>query len=409
MLTFTKAVDPSLQEPVSPEVQAQVILSCHQTLIYLGDLFRYRAAEKLDKVPDWGPAIGYYALAIALRPSSGMAFHQQSVVAFEQGDYLRSTYYLYRAIVVTEPHPNATANLELQFKKITAGWDRGELIPKHSPSDRSASRKALISWFVRFHSMCYRGQHFSQYEELEKEVLSRVAYELKKRTLDGILSKMVFINVAAQATATTRFQSKPDAGEALQAYSFFLRLNVKFFATLLDTFREDVQDHYGQDQRPGTEQPLAKHVSDQARHVLPCLCLYSAWLLSNADVIAARGVYDATLLKAIDQFWKSYTATLSAMADAFPIRELPDVSYQLEEDVDAFGFMPLVSDNTQKLWHDAENAGLKPKFSDLNLCRLDPNAEMLGRVRRLLMDGLHLAAVEEVCVSPSIDYCKGEG
>ncbi|KAG9968328.1 hypothetical protein KCU78_g24258, partial [Aureobasidium melanogenum] len=65
------------RKPVSPQVQAVVTLSCHQTLIYLGDLFRYRAAERLDKEPDWGPAIGYYALAASLRPESGLAFHQQ--------------------------------------------------------------------------------------------------------------------------------------------------------------------------------------------------------------------------------------------------------------------------------------------------------------------------------------------
>lgn len=176
-------------------------------MIYLGDLFRYRAAEKLDKTPDWGPAIGYYALAASLRPCSGTAFHQQSVVAFEQGDYLRSTYYLYRAIVVDEPHPNVIHNLELQFKKITTGWERGDLVPKNLPHDRTASRKALVAWFVRFHSLCYKGEHFSQYEELEKEVLSRAATEMKNGTLDAILTKMIFINFAAQATAASQFQS----------------------------------------------------------------------------------------------------------------------------------------------------------------------------------------------------------
>lgn len=136
-----------------------------------------------------------------------MAFHQQSVVAFEQGDHLRSTYYLYRAIVVEEPHPNAIANLEVQFRKVSAGWEKGDLIPKNAPNDKNASSKALIAWFVRFHSMCYKGQHFPQYTELEKEVLSRVRSELKRSTLDGILSKMTFINFAAQTTAGVQLQS----------------------------------------------------------------------------------------------------------------------------------------------------------------------------------------------------------
>lgn len=193
--------------PPSPEIQHQVVFSCHQTLIYLGDLFRYRAAERLDKEPDWGPAIGYYDLAAALRPSSGMAYHQQSVIAFEQGDHLRSTYFLYRSIVVDEPHPNAVPNLELQFKKISTGWEKGELIPKTSPQDPTASRKALIAWFIRFHSMSYKGQSFPEYEELEREVLSRTVAELRMKGLDGLLLKMSFISFAAQATAASQFRS----------------------------------------------------------------------------------------------------------------------------------------------------------------------------------------------------------
>ena len=79
-------------------------------------------------------------------------------------------------------------------------------MPKNLPNDKNASRKALIAWFIRFQSMCYKGQPFSQYEELEKEVLSRAASELKKRTLDNALPKMLFINFAAQATSAGQFQ-----------------------------------------------------------------------------------------------------------------------------------------------------------------------------------------------------------
>lgn len=407
MLTRIQAVDSSLQTPVSPEEQAQVVLSCHQILIYLGDLFRYRAAEKLDKTPDWGPAIGYYALAASLRPCSGLAYHQQSVVAFEQGDYLRSTYYLYRAIVVQEPHPNAIGNLEYQFKKITVRWEKGELAPKNLPHDRTASRKALVAWFVRFHSMCYKGNHFSQYEELEKEVLSRTASEIRNKTLDGVLSKMLFINFAAQDTAAFQFQSQcrspkdvetmtddetenPDRQEYMQSYFFFLRLNIKFFSTLLESFRQSLEKQLDMDQGPGAEKRLANNITDQARHILPCLRLYSTWLLSNAHILTA-GVCDELLQKTVAHLWSTYTATLSAIATAFPFRELPEVGYQLEEDVDAFGFQPLESDRAQKLWYAQGSTEPKPKFSDPDLCRLDIDTEMLARVRELLVDALHLA------------------
>ncbi|KEQ93933.1 hypothetical protein AUEXF2481DRAFT_317470 [Aureobasidium subglaciale EXF-2481] len=388
-------VPKSSKRPLSSHVQAAVILSCHQTLIYLGDLFRYRAAERLDKEPDWGPAIGYYALAASLRPDSGLAFHQQSVVAFEQGDYLRSTYYLYRSINVVEPHPNAIPNLELQFKKITTGWQKGDLVPKHSPKDQVASRKALLSWFIRFHSLSYNGQLFPGYDELEREVLSRTITEIKGRTLDGVLSKMSLINFCAQATAGNQFESKPDQHKFMQSYFFFLRLNVKFFTAILQTYHDDLGEHI---QEHTTTSDLTDRITDVARHVLPALRLYSTWLLSNAHIVTAR-VGDGPIQEAMDRFWHVYARTLSAVASSFSFRELSEVPYQLEEDVNAYGLRPLNSDRSCKVWLHVATGESKAKYDDEGVTRLKIDEEMLGRIRELLFDALLLAVDKDVPIT----------
>ncbi|KAI5246835.1 hypothetical protein E4T43_02341 [Aureobasidium subglaciale] len=388
-------VPKSSKRPLSSHVQAAVTLSCHQTLIYLGDLFRYRAAERLDKEPDWGPAIGYYALAASLRPDSGLAFHQQSVVAFEQGDYLRSTYYLYRSINVVEPHPNAIPNLELQFKKITTGWQKGDLVPKHSPKDQVASRKALLSWFIRFHSLSYNGQLFPGYDELEREVLSRTITEIKARTLDGVLSKMSLINFCAQATAGNQFESKPDQHKFMQSYFFFLRLNVKFFTAILQAYHDNLEEHI---QEHTTTSDLTDRITDVARHVLPALRLYSTWLLSNAHIVTAR-VGDGPIQEAMDRFWHVYARTLSAVASSFSFRELSEIPYQLEEDVDAYGLRPLNSDRSCKVWLHAATGESKAKHDDEGVTRLKLDEEMLGRIRELLFDALLLAVDKDVPIT----------
>ena len=195
------------QASVSPDTRHECLLSCHQTLVYLGDLSRYRTTEKLDKEPKWGPAIGYYNLAAVLRPSSGLAFHQQSIIAFEEADHFRATYYLYRAIAVEEPHPKAIDNLELEFKKARKAWDSGDLRPRFNPQDRAGPRKALLAWFIRLHSLCFLGQEFSAHEQLENEIKSHLLAEVKNQSTDGVLSKIAFVNVAAQYTAANRFQS----------------------------------------------------------------------------------------------------------------------------------------------------------------------------------------------------------
>lgn len=193
---------------IGPELRQKVLEQCHQTLIYLGDLSRYRASEKLDKTPDksnfepdFGPAIGYYGLACSLVPSSGMGFHQQAVVALEERNHLKAICHLYRAIVVDRPHPNAQNNLKLEFDKTNMAWDRGELIQKGPPNDSEGPRRALIGWFVRLHSMCVKGEEFRGHEELEKEVLSQLTAEIKRRPLGNTIIRMLLVNFAAQYCA----------------------------------------------------------------------------------------------------------------------------------------------------------------------------------------------------------------
>jgi len=195
----------SSQPAVSSEQRKIALDSCHRTLIYIGDLLRYRGSEKLDKTPDFGPAIGFYDLACTLRPTSGLGHHQRAVIALEQKHHLRAIYHLYRAIVVDEPHPNAANNLKLEFEKTSAAW--GELVHKGPPGDPDASKNNLVGWFVRFHSMCFQGKPFRGHDDLEREVLGQMATVIKQRELDGTLVRMLMINMAAQVFATDRFTS----------------------------------------------------------------------------------------------------------------------------------------------------------------------------------------------------------
>ena len=196
----------SSQSAASPEQRKQALDSCHRTLIYIGDLLRYRGSEKLDKELDFRPAIGFYDLACSLRPTSGLGHHQRAVIALEQKHHLRAIYHLYRAIVLEESHPNAATNLKLEFEKTNAAWEQNALIQKGAPGDPDNSKNVLVGWFVRLHSMCFKGQASRGYDELENEVLGQLATVLKQRDLDGTLVRMVLINMAAQYFATERFK-----------------------------------------------------------------------------------------------------------------------------------------------------------------------------------------------------------
>lgn len=179
----------------------------------------------------------------------------------------------------------------------------------------------------------------------------------------------------------------------MQAYFFFLRFNVKSYTTILESFHEDLQAHWDKNTPEASSHKLSQRLPVTARHFLPCLRLYSSWLLANSCIVSAD-VGDDDLQRNIDDFWAMYSSTLSSLASKFPLPDLPEVEYQLEEEVDSFGFQPLESKKTQKLF-----AELKPKFSDANVQRRDVDTEMLVRVREMLSDAMLLVDDKNVPIT----------
>ena len=174
----------------------------------LGDLSRYRETELASKEPNWGPAIGYYDLAGAIYPPSGVSHNQLAVIARHRDQHLSAIYHLYRALAAEKSHPMAKANLELEFKKIETAWVKGEPAASAATESPQGFGMALENWFMRLHARCYKGLEFPEHEELENEVLSRLAVDLKERSLESLLNKIVLINITAQFSAGEDFQSE---------------------------------------------------------------------------------------------------------------------------------------------------------------------------------------------------------
>lgn len=145
-------------------------------------------------------------MAAEIYPDSGHAQNQLAVISREDGDHFRSVYHLYRSLASKTPYPQAQANLELEFKRVIAAWEKGQLISDHKSSDGNTAGRALIAWFIRLHSRIYKGEEFAAHDELEGEVLSHLALELKERPLDAVLTKIILINLAAEYFATVQMQ-----------------------------------------------------------------------------------------------------------------------------------------------------------------------------------------------------------
>ncbi|RAL05568.1 uncharacterized protein BO80DRAFT_440347 [Aspergillus ibericus CBS 121593] len=384
------SAEPPIQS--SEPLRRLVLLSCHATLIRLGDLSRYRETELVSKNRNWGPAIGYYDLATLIHPASGAPHNQLAVIALADGNHLRATYHLYRALGAQEPHPSAKGNLEIEFRKVMNAWNKRELI---RPEDAGIPGRALAPWFVYLHAQCYRGLDFPEHDELESEVLNQLAVDLKERSLEGTLQKFCLINIAAEDFSRTRTTEDT----APNARLFFQRINVKTFFTLLQILlaeveRFAVEDPSNQDAKTGPDK-----VTVVARRILPALRNYSSWLLTASSLLVSyKGEKDTPLAVQIIEFWKIYANTLTLLASTFDVVHLPEIDYLLEEDEETLCFAPLAKESTSRRYFNSAGQQ-KPRMNDPGVERNHPNMEMLYRIREFVIDGLDLVVSNKIPIA----------
>ncbi|KAI9374907.1 hypothetical protein BJX61DRAFT_224970 [Aspergillus egyptiacus] len=378
------AVPPT--EPFGP-LRKNILLSCHATLIRLGDLSRYRETELVTKDRNWGPAIGYYDLATLIYPASGASHNQLAVIALADGNHLRATYHLYRALSAREPHPTANRNLEIEFKKVTSLWAKRELI---RPEDAGIPGRALAPWFVYLHAQCYKGADFPEHDELESEVISQLAVDLKERSLEGTLQKFCLVNIAAEDFSRAR----SDEDSVSNARLFFQRINVKTFFTLLQVLSAEVERFAVEDSSGSKDDKI----TIVARRILPALRNYSSWLLTVNKYLVAYNEKDTPLAVQLTEFWKIYANTLTLLASTFDVVHLPEVDYLLEEDEETLCFVPLSKGATARRYLDV-NGRQKPSMNDPGVERSHPNIEMLYRIREFVIDGLDLVVGNKIPIA----------
>lgn len=202
-------------------------------------------------------------------------------------------------------------------------------------------------------------------------MLTQLALDLKDRNLsNGMLAKLVLINIAAQARSLTR--ATPH--RSLFHPSSFLRLNIATFTTLHQVFQPELA--------PSLNINTIENISAVGRRMLPSLRLYSTWLRRNHPVLVGLGQETAVSVMC-KQLWQTYANTLSLLAATFVVDSLPKVNYLLEEDKESVGFSPF-----------AGHLSRIPTNQDGT--RAHPNDEMLTRIRFLLEDGLRLCQKEDV-------------
>ena len=162
----------------------------------------------MTKERNWGPAIGYYDLAQAIHTQSGASHNQLAVISLTESNHLSAIYHLYRALAVEEPHPNAIGNLEIEFRKIQEAVNCDKVANTKLTRDNECIGEALVRSFLRLHARSYQGIDTTNLEDDEHEVMRYLTLELKEKSLEGSLNKLILINIAAGHHAEVRLRGK---------------------------------------------------------------------------------------------------------------------------------------------------------------------------------------------------------
>ncbi|VBB86792.1 Putative protein of unknown function [Podospora comata] len=240
--------------------------SCHKTLIYLGDLARYRTLLR-NKDRNWDNALSYYFLANDLAPESGYGHHQCGVIYAEVDDHLHIVYHMYRAMVCDKPHPNAAPNLEREFRDIQ----------KKRGGD---ARQVFITWFLKLQAFYYQGKEFSERKELENEVDHRLAVAMKSGTLfksDQDLLKIILINITSYAACAQKVQDKWTE-ERSRSCQYLLLLNIRTIHTISKLLRDELNELVKRQPVETTPAQEQSKFTPVFARVLPFLRVYMAWL-----------------------------------------------------------------------------------------------------------------------------------
>ena len=358
----------------------------------------------------WGPAIGYYELASRVYTESGAGHHQMAVIAQLDSNPFDATYYLYRALVVANPHEATWDNLQTHFRDIIDSSQVKELGKCASPAAAQISREDLIFNFLLLHALCCMEPHSAKCAETEAEYLRRLELALAQRSLEVTVTRMILINLAAEYHATgcgdnkqalpTKASSSPlvpsedpECKVDMHRFLVLVRLNVRTFHVLLQKLQLELNRSVRSSETAGCSEKTHEHgkLSTKLRRIVLWVRQYSAWLLSQANVLAAASP-DSSLNSHAAELGALYARTLELLRSSFIVIDLPSPEYLLEEDEQTIGFLPLDSEHEhiKERYYIPDYHARKPHWHDKGIRRLHPTSEMLSRIRDLILDGFYL-------------------
>ncbi|KAL8675652.1 MAG: hypothetical protein Q9224_007435, partial [Gallowayella concinna] len=98
----------------------------------------------------------------------------------------------------------------------------------------------------------------------------------------------------------------------------------------------------------------------------------------------------------VKEFWTVYAEALSLLIPTIGFETVPRIEYLLEEDEEIMGFRPLQQGQMEQKYTISNSTTRKPKCHEVGVERLNPDTEMLCRIRDFLEDALELTRNDDI-------------
>ena len=343
----------------------------------LGDLSRYRESELAKKEPNWSHAVGFYDLARAVLPVSGISYNQLAIVALADNNLFRAIYWIYRALSTEEPHPQADANLKRAFLKISQA-DGSEKL--RSPCSK------LTNTYLTTISKAYSKAAFADLPEIENNVILALNAELQLARPSTYLRKLVLINFAATEHAQIQFTKVKGAGNSYNTFIAILRLTIRCTYEVVSVAKERLLVHF-QSCYSTSGEAAATALIKKVSTIICLVRLSVLWSIKNIVVLINEFNTEITELQS--RLWKLFADCLTLLKTALPSSVEPDLQYMLVEDEDTVAFLPLICDQTKFVWL-YPNGMYKSVWHDV-ADRAGEDTEVLHRINQCVRIGMDLS------------------
>ncbi|KAL2941988.1 Protein SMG7 [Bienertia sinuspersici] len=383
----------------------KALVSCHRSLIYLGDLARYKGlyGEGESRVREFSAASSYYLQAASLWPSNGNPHHQLAILSTYSSDEMVAVYRYFRSLAAEIPFPTAKDNLVIAFEKNRQGYTQLVETTKDT-SEKEVSMKEkykeFCTQYVRLQGILFTRTSMEMFAAVLSsargafhELLSSGPEESPNFGKDGMENGLIILRLVAILIFTVYNASKKNEN---QSYAEILQHNLLSENARILTFEfmSLIVERSVQLNDPSSS------------FLLPGVLVFLEWLACCPD-FAACSADEKKSTSSKSSFWKHCIALLNKLLSSGLVavdddrdedcftnmskydEEETESRLALSEDFELRGFLPLLP--AQSILDFSRKQSISVGGS---------SKEKRTRIKRIIAAGRALASVAMVDHKP---------